>query len=120
MKSWNELTHLQRAIVGIAMIVAAEFLPEIAFLAQLGAMEVAIVLVIVSLAPLVFWVSAKYQKLRKYIYTSIIAFRLSASAKPSEFCVLASFCAQALIFTSSRIMAFRFFMPSILVNGVLA
>jgi len=120
MKSWNELTNLQRAVVGIAMVVAAAFLPEIAFLVQLGGMEVAVALVFASLAPLASWVSAKYKKLRECIYTSIVAIRLSASAKPSVFCVQASFCAAALLFTSSGILAFCFFMPSMLLNGVLA
>lgn len=119
MKSWNELTNLQRAVVGILMVVAAAFLPEIAFLVQLGGMEVAVALVFASLAPLVSWIAIKYQKLKECIYTSIIAFRQSASAKPSVFCVQASFCAVALIFTSSGILAFCFFMPSMLLNGVL-
>ena len=41
MKSWNELTNSQRVVIGIAMVVAAAFPPEIAFLVQLGGMEVA-------------------------------------------------------------------------------
>ena len=120
MKSWNELTNLQRAIVGITMVVAAAFLPEIAFLAQLGGMEVAVAMVFASLAPLASWLSTKYQRIKMCIYTAIVALRQSASAKPSVFCVQASFCAVAIVFTSSGILAFCFFMPSILLNGVLA
>ena len=61
MKSWNELTNLQRAVIGIAMVVAAAVLPEIAFLVQLGGMEVAFALVFASLAPIISWFSTKYQ-----------------------------------------------------------
>jgi len=120
MKSWNELTNLQRAVIGIVMVVAAAFLPEIAFLVQLGGMEVAFALVFASLAPIFSWLSTKYQAIKECLKTSVIAFRHSASAKPSVFFVQASFCAVALLFTSSGFLAFYFFMPSMLLNGVLA
>jgi len=119
MKSWNELTNLQRAVIGVAMVVGAAFLPEIAFLVQLGGMEVAFALVFASLAPLISWFSAKYQAIRECLNTSVIAFRHSPSAKPSVFLVQASFCAVALLFTSSGLLAFYFFMPSMLLNGIL-
>ncbi len=120
MKSWNELTNLQRAVIGIVMVAAAAFLPEIAFLVQLGGMEVAFALVFASLAPLISWFSTKYQAIKECLKTSVVAFRHSASAKPSVFFVQASFCAVALLFTSSGLLAFYFFMPSMLLNGVLA
>ena len=120
MKSWNELTNSQRVVIGIAMVVAAAFLPEIAFLVQLGGMEVAFALVFASLAPLLSWLSTKYQTIKECLKTSVVAFRHSASAKPSVFFVQASFCAAALLFTSSGLLAFYFFMPSMLLNGVLA
>ena len=59
MKSWNELTNLQRAVIGIAMVVAAAVLPEIAFLVQLGGIEVAFALVFASLAPIISWLDRK-------------------------------------------------------------
>ena len=120
MKSWNELTNSQRVVIGIAMVVAAAFLPEIAFLVQLGGTEVAFALVFASLAPLLSWFSTKYQAIKECLKTSVVAFRHSASAKPPVFFVQASFCAAALLFTSSGLLAFYFFMPSMLLNGVLA
>ena len=120
MKSWNELTNLQRAVIGIAMVVAAAVLPEIAFLVQLGGVEIAFALVFASLAPIISWFSTKYQAIKECLQTSVVAFRHSASAKPSVFFVQASFCAVALLFTSSGLLAFYFFMPSMLLNGVLA
>ncbi|WP_232368913.1 hypothetical protein [Alteromonas sp. BL110] len=91
MKSWNELTNLQRALIGIAMVVAAAFLPEIAFLVQLGGVEVAFALTFASLAPLISWLSIKYQAIKECFKTSVVAFRHSASFKPSVFFVQASF-----------------------------
>lgn len=120
MKSWNELTHLQRALIGISMVVAAALLPEIAFLVQLGGAEIAFALVFASLAPLISWISARYQAIKEFVNTAIIAYQHSASAKPSVFLVQASFCALALLFTSSGLLAFYFFMPSLLLNGFLA
>jgi hypothetical protein len=119
MKSWNELTILQRAFIGTAMVVAAAFLPEIAFLVQLGGMEVAFALVFASLAPFLSWVASKYQVIKEGFSTSIIAIKQSASAKPSVFLVQAAFCAAALLFTSSGFLAFYFFMPGMVLNGVL-
>ena len=65
MKSWNELTNLQRAFIGIAMVIAAAFLPEIAFLVQLGGMEVAFALVFASLAPIISWFSTQLKSALK-------------------------------------------------------
>ena len=73
-----------------------------------------------SLAPIISWFSTKYQAIKECLQTSKVAFRHSASAKPSVFFVQASFCAAALLFTSSGLLAFYFFMPSMLLNGVLA
>lgn len=120
MKSWNELTNLQRAVIGVSLVVAAALLPEIAFLVQLGGIDVAFALVFASIAPFLSWVSSKYQYVKACLSTSCIALKHSACAKPSVFFLQASFCAVALLFTSSGFWAFYFFMPGMLLNGALA
>ena len=94
--------------------------PDISRLPIDSGIEVAFALVFASLAPIISWFSTKYQAIKECLQTSKVAFRHSASAKPSVFFVQASFCAAALLFTSSGLLAFYFYMPSMLLNGVLA
>jgi hypothetical protein len=119
MKSWDELTNIQRALVGIAFIVAAALLPEIAFLVQFGGIELAFALVLATFTPFLTWLSAKYCAFKEMVTIAHIAYRHSASAKPAVFAVQASFCVAAILFTGSTVFALSFFMPSLLLNGAL-
>jgi hypothetical protein len=119
MKSWDKLTNIQRAFVGIAFVVAAALLPEIAFLVQFGGIELAFTLVLATFSPFLTWLSAKYCAFKDMVTIAYIAYRQSASAKPAVFAVQASFCFAAILFTGSTVFALSFFMPSLLLNGVL-
>ena len=49
MKSWNDLSLLQKAIIGLALTIGAAFLPEIALLVNWGGMEIAFAMILVDL-----------------------------------------------------------------------
>ena len=91
MKSWNELTNIQRAFVGIAFIFAAALLPEIAFLVNLGGIELAFALILATFTPFLTWLGAKYRGFTDVVTIIYIAYRQSASAKPRVFAVQAFF-----------------------------
>jgi hypothetical protein len=119
MKSWDELTNIQRAFVGIAFVIAAALLPEIAFLINMGGIELAFAFILATFTPFLTWLSVKYCAFKDVVTITYIAYRQSASAKPAVFAVQASFCFAAILFTGSSFFAFSFFMPSLLFNGVL-
>jgi hypothetical protein len=119
MKAWDELTNIQRAFVGIAFVIAAALLPEIAFLINMGGIELAFAFFLATFKPFLTWLSAKYCAFKDVVTITYIAYRQSASANPAVFAVQASFCFAAILFTGSTVFAFSFFMPSLLLNGVL-
>jgi hypothetical protein len=51
MKNWEDLTLLQKAIYGVAIVCIAAFAPEIAILVQFGGIEVAFAFLAMYLMP---------------------------------------------------------------------
>ena len=124
MKSWKDLTNFQRALIGVVIVIAAAVLPEIAFLINFGGAELAFTLILATLTPFISWLSTKYQSVKTNLFIAYVAYKESASAKPSVFLLQFSFCAIALlltgpVLTGSGAFAFSFFLPSMLLNGVL-
>lgn len=119
MKSWNDLTPLQRFAVGLCMLIGAGILPEIAFLINFGGMEIAFALVAASCTPLLLWVMDKLQKLKQAMVLASLALRQSASATPAVFALQAGVCVLPLALAGSGALAVSFFLPGMLFNGVL-
>ena len=119
MKNWEDLTLLQKALCGLAIVCVAAFAPEIAILAQFGGIEVAFAFLAMYLMPLVRHVQNIYNKLNQKIQLAIVAIQTSASAKPKVFFVQATFCCVAFGLSGSVAFAGFFFMPSLVMNGTL-
>ena len=121
MKSWKELTNFQRAVIGISLVIGAAILPEIAFLVNLGGMEVAFALIFASFTPFIAGVSGKLASIKNAGILAYEAYQQSASAKPAVFALQASFCAIACVLTGSGVMAITFFfMPGMVLDWALA
>jgi len=119
MKNWEDLTFIQKAVIGICIAAIAAFAPEIALLLQFGGIEVAFAFLLVAFQPLSAWLQRFYVQYKNIINLALISIRHSNSAKPSVFALQASFCCLALALTGSGIFAFSFFMPGMLLNGVM-
>ena len=121
MKNWEGLTFVQKALVGICIVAVAAFAPEIALLLQFGGIEVAFAFLLVAFQPFSAWLQRTYVQLRNIMSIAAISIRQSNSTKPSVFALQASFCclALALALTGSGVFAFSFFMPGMLLNGVM-
>ncbi|WP_417762546.1 hypothetical protein [Shewanella sp.] len=98
------------------LVIVAAILPEIAFVIHLGGMDVAFALIFASFAPFIVWASGKLASLKSAVILAYVAYRQSASAKPSVFALQASFCVIAL---RTGAMAIAFFMLGMVLNGVL-
>jgi hypothetical protein len=119
MKNWEDLTFVQKALIGICIVAVAAFAPEIALLLQFGGIEVAFAFLLVAFQPFSAWLQRTYVQLRNIMSIAAISIRHSNSAKPSVFALQASFCCLALALTGSGVFAFSFFMPGMLLNGVM-
>ncbi|WP_218352262.1 hypothetical protein [Alteromonas lipotrueiana] len=119
MKKWEDLTFIQKAVISISIVVAAAFAPEIALLVQFGGIEVAFAFLLVAFQPILAWLQRFYVQFKNIISLAIISIRYSNSAKPGVFALQASFCCLALALTGSGIFAFSFFVPGMLLNGVM-
>ena len=111
MKLWNDLSLVQKMGVGVAILLAAVVMPEIAMLIQFGGMEIAFGLILVSLTPAINGLKLQYRKARNALWLAAFSLQQSASAKPPVFA--------ALCFTGSLMFALSFFMPAMLFNGAL-
>ena len=119
MKLWNDLSLVQKMGVGVAILLAAVVMPEIAMLIQFGGMEIAFGLILVGITPAINGLKLQYRKARSALWLAMVSLQQSASAKPSVFAVQAAFCVAALCFTGSLMFALSFFMPAMLFNGAL-
>lgn len=119
MKNWEDLSIIQKLIIGVAIIAVAVIAPEIAMLLQFGGIEVAFAFLVFSLKPVLHFVQNSYSKLENIAALVVISWRHSASARPAVFALQASFCFLALAFTGSSFFAVSFFMPGLLLNGAL-
>ncbi len=120
MKNWEDFTFIQKAAIGISIVLVAAFAPEIALLVQFGGIEVAFAFLLVAFQPIMTWLNRFYAHIKNTASVAVISLRHSNSAKPSVFALQATFCCLALALTGSGIFAFSFFMPGMLLNGVMA
>ncbi|MEG3768884.1 hypothetical protein [Alteromonas sp. 14N.309.X.WAT.G.H12] len=118
MKNWEDLTLLQKAIFGVAIVGVALLAPEIAMLVQFGGIEIAFAFLAMYLMPMIRHINNAYSKLNESIKIAVISIQNSASAKPKVFAVQAMFCCTAFLFTGSVAFATIFFMPGLVLNGV--
>ena len=119
MKIWEDLTFVQKAIVGTSILCVAVLAPEIALLVQFGGIEVAFAFLALYLAPALRQINLSYKKVKYIVSLVLISYQTSASAKPKVFFVQAAFCCIGFAVTGSLAFSVFFFMPSIVLNGVL-
>lgn len=120
MKNWEDLTFIQKALIGISILAIAAFAPEIALLLQFGGIEVVFAFLFLAFQPLIAWLRRFHTQIKDITNLAIISLRHSKSARPRVFAVQATFCCLAFALTGSSIFAFSFFMPGMLLNGVMA
>lgn len=114
MKSWKDLTKGQQALIALAMVITALFLPEITYLLSIGGFDLTFMLMLASLTPTLIWLASRYRAIFAKIMLTGMIFQFSASAKPSVYFTQATFCCIALALTGSAAFAFSFFMPGML------
>lgn len=118
MKSWNDLSLLQKAIICLALTVGAAFLPEIALLVNWGGMEIAFAMILASLSPSIHWLTTRITRLREAIQFAVNAYKQSASARPGVYILQTVFFGTAFLMTGSA-FAITFMLPGMMFNSLL-
>ena len=75
MKNWEDLSIIQKLIIGVAIIAVAVIAPEIAMLLQFGGIEVAFAFLVFSLKPVLHFVQNSYAKLENIAALVVISWR---------------------------------------------
>ena len=117
MKSWNDLSLLQKAIIGLALTIGAAFLPEIALLVNWGGMEIAFAMILASLSPFIHWLTTRLNQLRGTMLLAVNAFTQIASARPRVYILQSMFVGTAFVMTGSA-FALTFMLPGMLFNSI--
>ncbi len=118
MKSWNDLSLLQKAIIGLALTVGAAFLPEIALLVNWGGMEIAFAMILASLSPFIQGLTTWLIRLREAIQLAVNAYMQSASARPRVCMLQTVFFGTVFLMTGSA-FAIAFMLPGMMFNALL-
>ena len=116
---WEQLSWYQKAAVWCFVGVVGWFAPEIALLVHFGGIEAAFAFLFVFFTPAYVWLKNFIADFKKHLAILTSSIKRSACARPSVFALQAGFCCGAFFVTSSAVFAVSFFMPAILLNGVL-
>lgn len=119
MKNWEDLSLLQKLLVGLCILAMGMLAPEIAMLLQFGSIEVAFAFLLFFFKPALVWIQHHYRITRDASALAIVTLRHSTSARPAVFGCQAVFCVTALTLTGSVVFATSFFMPGLLLNNLL-
>lgn len=119
MNQWKQLNIVQKACIGLFILIVAAFLPELAFFVQLGGTEFALGALAVYFLPVVARCRQFAQKAKAVTAMAVLSYQLSASSQPRVFALQATFCVIAFAMTGSMPIALSLFMPGVLFNHVL-
>ena len=119
MRNWEELSFTNKLIVGLLIIIAASFAPELMLLVDFGGIELAFTFLLLYCKPLITWLTAKYSVMTYHANIARVAFINSTFFQPRIFVAQAVFCCLVVLITGSVIFSTGFLLPGLLVNGLL-
>jgi hypothetical protein len=119
MRNWNDLSLIQKLLIGLFIVFAAFAGPEMMFLIDIGGLELAFGALAVYFKPTIDWLQLKINWLYSQIQIIKIGFLNSAIFQPRVFTTHAVFCSVAMILTGSLVLSVGFFLPALLANGML-
>ncbi|MBO1255383.1 hypothetical protein J3L16_06760 [Alteromonas sp. 5E99-2] len=119
MIQWEDLKWYQKAAFWFVIGIVGWFAPEIALLFHFSGIEVVFAFVAMYYTPILRQIQNLYRQFKESLSLAVITFQSSACAKPKVYFLGVSFCCVAFAFTSSIAFSAIFFMPGLVLNGVL-
>lgn len=116
---WNNLSNLQKGLFIAAMCLVVPFAPEFIFLADIGGMELVFGFLVVYYKPIIIRFQTIIARIKVELSICTVAFKNSSICRPKVYFTQALFYSCALVVTGSLVYSSVFFLPAILLNGVL-
>ena len=119
MDSWKKLNLFQKTIFSLVILIAIIVMPELAFLVDIGGMELLFGFMVLYFQSFAMWFSAKWRVLKESISLAITSFLSSPLCSLRVYALQAAFCVGAFLFTGSLALSTLFFMPGMFISGPL-
>jgi Na+/pantothenate symporter len=119
MRNWENLSLIQKVVIGLLITIAAAFAPELMMLVDFGGIELAFSFLLVYCKPLIVWLQPKVNWVSSQINIAKAAFLNSALCQPKVFTTHAVFCSVAMVLTGSFVLSIALFLPALMANGIL-
>lgn len=116
---WEKLSTFQKVLFVVLISLAVPFMPELIFLADAGGIELVFTFLALYFKPILTKVQMVFDKLKVEVAIARAAFKSSALYQPKVFALQGAFSVVAVIVTGSFIYAGVFFMPALILNGIL-
>ena len=116
-KKWTDLNWLAKVALGLFIVVAASFAPELMILMDVGGVEVAASFLILYFKPIGMWLLAKKQQLFDELSFVVAYLQTRALAKPNVLLVNTVYCCLFVAVTGFAWSGFGFFIPAMVISG---
>jgi hypothetical protein len=116
---WKNLSNIQKFLFIAVMCLIVPFAPEFIFLADIGGMELVFGFLVLYYKPMIIRVQSTINRIKFELEIFSIAFKNSSIFQPKVYFTQALFYSCALVVTGSVIYSSVFFLPALMLNGVL-
>jgi hypothetical protein len=116
---WKNLSNIQKFLFIAVMCLIVPFAPEFIFLADIGGMELVFGFLVMYYKPMIIRVQSTINRIKFELEIFSIAFKNSSIFQPKVYFTQALFYSCALVVTGSVIYSSVFFLPALMLNGVL-
>jgi hypothetical protein len=116
---WEKLSTFHKVVFVVFISFLVPLMPELILLADAGGVELVFTFLVLYFKPILTKVQMVIYKLKVDLAIAGSAFKSSAFYQPKVFTLQAVFSVVAVIVTGSFIYAGVFFMPALILNGVL-
>ena len=116
---WKDLSNIQKFLFIAVMCLVVPFAPEFIFLADIGGMELVFGFLVLYYKPIIMRVQSAIEHLKFELEICSTAFKSSLAFKPKIYFTQALFYSCAVVVTGSVIYSSVFFLPALMLNGVL-
>ena len=119
MSMWKNLSTIQKGIFIALMCLVVPFAPEFILMSEIGGIELVFSFLVLYYKPVILKVQSFIEQVKLELNICAIAFKKSSSVQPRMYFTQALFYSFALAVTGSVIYSSVFFLPALMLNGVL-
>ena len=119
MSMWKNLSTIQKGIFIALMCLVVPFAPEFILMSEIGGIELVFSFLVLYYKPVILKVQSFIEQVKIELSICAVAFKNSSSVQPKVYFTQALFYSCALVVTGSVMYSSIFFLPALMLNGVL-